>query len=224
MTGRDASRRGNADEWTLARISELSPQEIKQLRDNAERLNEPSVVELCRAALQDARSGRDRSPRKSRPGTQARRLIARVKAFEARGVFLQDARTSWSGVRKADGKVVMALWADAVESAAGTCRYLLWAPNVDGSRPWSDKPAGRERLEHCRRALALGSAEGLLVYGQGLAAHLPEDKAYTIHGVDAETVLTFEVEQIGTEFWAKWGKKVAPSEVSVRAAGRLPPP
>jgi hypothetical protein len=154
--------------------------------------------------------------RKSRPRTRAGRLIARVKAFETRGVFLQDARTSWSGVRKADGKVVMALWADAVESAGGTCRYLLWAPNVDGSRPWSDKPAGRERLEHCKRALDLGGAEGLLVYGQGLTTHLPEDKAYAIHGVDAETVLTFEVEQVGAEFWAKWGKKPAASGIERR--------
>jgi hypothetical protein len=216
MNERDAFKRGNAEDWTLARIGELSVQEIKQLRDNAERLNEPSIVELCRAALQEARSSRGRAVRKSRPRTRAGRLIARVKAFETRGVFLQDARTSWSGVRKADGKVVMALWADAVESAGGTCRYLLWAPNVDGSRPWSDKPAGRERLEHCKRALDLGGAEGLLVYGQGLTTHLPEDKAYAIHGVDAETVLTFEVEQVGAEFWAKWGKKPAASGIERR--------
>lgn len=213
MNARDAFKRGNAEEWTLTRIGELSVQEIKQLRDNAERLNEPSVVELCRVALQDARSRRGRALRKSGPRTKARRLIARVNAFEARGVFLQDARTSWSGVRKADGKVVMALWADAVETAGGTCRYLLWAPNVDGSRPWSDKPAGRERLEHCKRALELGSAEGLLVYGQALTTHLPEDKAYKIHGVDPETVLTFEVEQVGADFWAKWGKKAAASTI-----------
>jgi hypothetical protein len=213
MNARDAFKRGNAEEWTLARIGELSVQEIKQLRDNAERLNEPSVVELCRVALQDARSSRGRALRKSGPRTKARRLIARVNAFEARGVFLQDARTSWSGVRKADGKVVMALWADAVETAGGTCRYLLWAPNVDGSRPWSDKPAGRERLEHCKRALELGSAEGLLVYGQALITHPPEDKAYEIHGVDPETVVTFEVEQVGADFWAKWGKKAAASTI-----------
>jgi hypothetical protein len=213
MTEHDAFKRGNAGDWTLARIGELSVQEIKQLRDNAERLNEPSVVELCRAALVDARSSRGRALRKPGPRTKARRLIARIKAFEARGVYLQDARTSWSGVRKQDGKVVMALWADAVETGDGTCRYLLWAPNIDGSRPWSDKPAGRERLAHCKLALELGSAEGLLVYGQGLAAYAPEDKAYAIHGVDAETVLILEVEQVGTEFWAKWGKKAAASTI-----------
>jgi hypothetical protein len=72
MNERDAFKRGNAQEWTLARVVDLSVQEIKQLRDNAERLNEPSVVELCRVALQDARSSRGRALRKSRPKTKAR--------------------------------------------------------------------------------------------------------------------------------------------------------
>ena len=210
MTARDAFKRGNADKWTVARIGELSVQEIKQLLGNAERLDEPTLAERCRAALRGARSiHREPARHESGARTKARHLIARVKAFEARGVYLQDARTSWSGVRKADGKVVMALWADGVQTAGGTCRYLLWAPNVGGSRPWSDKPAGKERLEHCKRAVELGNAEGLLVYGAALAAHLPEDKAQAIDGVDAETVLTFQVDQVGEEFWAKWGKKAA---------------
>ena len=210
MTARDASRRGNAEEWTVARIGELSIQEIRQLLDNAERLDEPALADRCRAALRGARSShRQLAQGKPVARTKARQLIARIKAFEARGVYLTDARTSWSGVRKADGKVVMALWSDAVETTEGTCRYLLWAPNVDGSRPWSDKAAGRERLEHCKRAVELGGAEGLLVYGVGLVAYLPEDKAKAIHGVDAETVLSFQVERIGEEFWAKWGKKAA---------------
>jgi len=210
MTARDAFKHGNAEEWTVASIGDLSIQEIKQLLDNAERLAEPALAERCRAALRGARSShRQVAARKPGPRTKARHLIARIKAFEARGVYLVDARTSWGGVRKADGSVVMALWADAVETADGTCRYLLWAPNADGARPWSDKAAGKERLEHCKRAIELGRAEGLLVYGVGLAAHLPEDKARAIHGVDAETVLTFEVERVGEEFWAKWGKKAA---------------
>lgn len=208
MSAREAFRRGNAEDWTVARIGDLSILEIKQLLENAERLEEPALADRCRAALRGARSSHRQVVRRE-PGarTNARQLIARIKAFEARGVYLVDARTSWGGVRKADGKVVMALWADGVESADGTCRYLLWAPNVDGSRPWSNKAAGMERLHHCKRAVELGSAEGLLVYGVGLAAYLPEDKAQAIHGVDAETVLTFQVEQIGEEFWAKWGKK-----------------
>src|SRR5882672_6353104 len=154
MTARDAFKRGNADGWTVARIGELSIQEIRQLLENAARLDEPGLAERCRAALRGARSSH-RPLAQGQPSarTKARQLIARVTAFGARGVYLQDARTSWSGVRKADGKVVIALWANGVETAEGTCRYLLWAPNVDGSRPWSDKPAGKERLEHCKRAL-----------------------------------------------------------------------
>lgn len=210
MSAQDASKRVNADQWTLARIGTLSIQEIRQLLANAERLDEPALAERCRAALRGSRSS-DRQVAHRSPGarTKARRLVARGKAFEARGVYLQDARTSWSGVRKADGRVVLALWADGVQSAEGTCRYLLWAPNVDGSRPWSDKPAGKERLVHCMRAMESGSAEGLLVYGIGLTTHVPEDKARAILGVDAETVLTFQVEQVGAEFWATWGKKAA---------------
>ncbi|HTM58853.1 MAG TPA: hypothetical protein VL199_00725 [Burkholderiales bacterium] len=212
MTPGDAFKHGNALQWTLARISTLSVQEVRQLLANAERLNEPALAERCRDALRGSLSShRQVTKGKSAAGTKARHLIARIKAFEARGVYLQDARTSWSGIRKADGKVVMALWADRIETADGTCRYLLWAPNLDGSRPWSDKAAGKERLDHCKRAIEIGGAEGLLVYGIGLVTHLPEDKAHAIHGVDAETVLTFQVEQTGEEFWAKWGKKAAVS-------------
>ena len=210
MSARPAPlKRGNASDWTAGRIGELSVDEIKRLRDNAERLNEPALVELCLAALQQARSSRGRALRTAGPATRASRLVARVKAFEMRGVFLTDPRTSWGGVRKADGKVVMALWADGVESVDGGCRYRLWAPNVDGSHPWSDKPGGRERIDHCRQAIDDGGAEGLLVYGQPLSSHQPEDKAYAIHGADPETVLAFSVEKVGNEFWAKWGARAA---------------
>lgn len=207
---REVFKRSRADEWTPERIAQLTVQDIKQLRANAERLNEPAVVALCSEALANA-SPRTRSRAgsgsKSRTRTKARRLIARTKAFEARGVWLQDPRTSWGGLRKSDGAVVMALWADAIESADGGCRYLLWAPNVGGSRPWSDQAAGKERLDHCKRALEQGRAEGLLVYGERFTGHIPEDKAYAVHGVDPETVVVFQVEQCGAEFWAKWGKK-----------------
>jgi hypothetical protein len=161
----------------------MTVQDIKQLRENAERLNEVEVVELCKQALAAAApGGRARTARKPGVRTRARRLIARAKAFEARGVFLQDARTSWSGVRKSDGM-----------------------------RPWSDAPAGKERLDHCRQAIAQGAVEGLLVYGERLAGHIPEDRAYTVHGVDPETVISFRVEMRGAEFWATWGKKAASS-------------
>jgi hypothetical protein len=192
--------------WTAERIAQLSAQDIKQLRANAERLNEPELAALCDEVLKTVRQTHAGPRRKSGPRTKAGRLIARTKAFEARGVSLADPSTSWGGVRKSDGAIVMALWADAICSGEGECSYLLWAPNIGGARPWTDKAAGRERLEHCKRAVELGRAEGLLVYGRALDGQLPEDKAYTVHGVDAETVVSFKVEVRGDEYWAVWGK------------------
>ena len=190
-------------EWTAERLSRMTAQEIKQLRENAERLNETALVELCGEALAGKRS----SKKPARARTHARHLVARVRAFEARGVYLTDPRTSWGGVRKSDGTVVLALWAANVVSRDGSCRYLLWAPNVEGARPWSDAAGGRERLAHCRAAMERGNAEGLLVYGDALEGYLPEDKAHAILGVDAEVVITLEVEQEGSEYWAVWGRK-----------------
>lgn len=199
--------------WTLERIAQLTVEDIKQLRDNAQRLNEPEVVALCSEALALASPrGRMREGRQSPVATRPRRLIARSKAFEAQGVWLHDPRTSWGGARKSDGTVVLALWADAIESTDGACHYLLWAPNVDGSRPWSDAPAGRERLEHCRQAMAKGGATGLLVYGERMSGRIPEDRAYAVHGADPEIVVRFEVELRGAEYWANWGKKAASAE------------
>jgi hypothetical protein len=195
--------------WTLERIAQLSAPDIKQLRANAQRLNAPEVVALCTEALDKAPRADAGVATTSRRGTVARRLIARQRAFETRGVWLAT-RSSWGGVRKSDGAVVMALWAGAIESVDGGCSYLLWAPNVDGSRPWSDQPAGVERLEHCRRAMELGGAEGLLVYGERLADRIPEERAHAVHGADPETVVHFRVEMRGPEFWAAWGKKCAP--------------
>ena len=195
-----------AAEWTAERLSRMTAQEIKQLRENAERLNEPEIVQRCSEALKAVRpraraNGRPRTS----PRTRARHLVARAKAFEARGVYLTDPRTSWGGLRKADGAVVLALWATSVQSGHGGCRYLLWAPDTS----WSDSPGGRERLEHCKRAVDLGSAEGLLVYGEALKDTLPEEKAHSVHGVDADVVLSVKVEQVGSQYWAVWGKRTA---------------
>lgn len=198
---------GSSQDWTRERIERLSKKEIEQLQANAERLGVPGVVELCTESLKSQRKQSARKAAGSRSPHASRHLVSRASAFAARGVFPHDA-SSWGGVRKTDSMVVMTLWAGAVRSAKGGCSYLLWAPNVDDKRPWSDLPAGKERLEHCR--LALGrDAEGLLVYGESLEGHLPEEKVHTIHGVDTGTILSFKVEKRGDEYWAAWGKKKA---------------
>lgn len=211
-------KREPSKEWTAERIGGLSVEDIKQLRANAERLNEVELVALCSEALKAAPAG-PATRRRATPSraslrtslqTKPRKLIPRTRAFQARGVWLQDPGKSWSGVRLADGSVVMALWAAAVAFVNGSCNYLLWRPNVGGERPWSDTPAGKERLDHCKRALERGCAEGLLVYGETLDGRLPEDRAYSVHGVDADTVLAFAVERRGAEYWAVWGKAAAP--------------
>lgn len=211
MTPAHAAFKGSrASEWTAERIARLTAREIEQLRDNAQRLNEAAIVELCSQALKAQRRRPGGGRAKSWPRTRPRNLVARTRAFEARGVYLAHAN-SWGGVRRVDGAIVLALWATAVLSTNGTCRYLLWAPNADGARPWSDTPAGQERLQHCKRALELGGAEGLLVYGEVLEGFLPEDKAQAVHGVDDEVLLAFKVERVEDSYWAVWGKRSAPA-------------
>jgi len=104
---------------------------------------------------------------------------------------------------------VLALWEAAVQSRDGMCSCLLWAPNTQGARPWSDSAAGKERLEHCKAAAQAAGAEGLLVHGEKLEGRLPEDRARTGLGCDAETVIHISVEKRGEEYWATWGKKIA---------------
>ena len=55
-------KRGHAADWTAERVARLSLQEIKRLRENAERLNEPAVVALCDQALKDARRALHKAP------------------------------------------------------------------------------------------------------------------------------------------------------------------
>ena len=208
QAGKEAFRARRSAAWTRERIGNLNKQEIQQLRANAGNLGEQEVVTLCDEALRSLPKGAGKGSAVSAKNAKTRRLIARGKAFEARGVYLNDVRGSWGGVRSSDGMVVMSLWADAVKSRDGACNYLLWAPNVDGARPWSDTPSGQERLKHCQLALEGAGAEGLLVFGERLDDHLPEEKARSVHGVDPETVLRFKVEKQGDEYWAVWGKKI----------------
>jgi hypothetical protein len=203
-----AFRKGRASDWTRERLAQLGRDDLVNLQANAARLAEPELEALCAELLKE----RPRRATGPKTGIKARRnLMPRGRAFAAHGVWLVDERTSWSGIRKIDGMVVLALWQAAVVSQDGGCSYLLWAPNVDGARPWSDTPAGRERLEHCKVAHSRGNAEGLLVQGETLEGHLPEERARSVLGIDAETVVRFEVEKRGKEYWACWGKKRKPS-------------
>jgi len=209
MKAETAFKSSPAHDWTPERIGQLGTQDIQQLRANAERLGATTVVAWCDEALKARPKARGKRATGGNPPKHARHLISREKAFQARGAYLRDSGRSWSAVRKSDGAVVMSLWASAVETSGGTCSQLLWAPNLDGSRPWSDDVAGKERLEHCKLALSQGGAEGLLVYGERLDGHEPEDKARSVYGVDPELVVQFKVERRGEEYWAVWGAKSA---------------
>jgi hypothetical protein len=134
-------RSAQSYEWTRERVERLRKPEIEQLRDNAGKLGASEVVVLCEEALRTFPKGGARGAKGTRQPKRPRRLISRIRAFEARGVWLQDPRMSWGGVRKSDGAVVLGIWAEGIESGDGSCRYLLWAPNAGGSRPWSDKAA-----------------------------------------------------------------------------------
>ena len=195
--------RPHSERWTIERVAKLGREEVTQLRSNAAGLGNAQVVALCDQALLKALkdSGGEMARRLKASGV---RLVTRRNAFETRGVTLHEL-SSWGGVRASDGTVVLSIWKDAIQSDTGICSYLLWAPNQQGSRPWSDKPAGKERLEHCRQACERGSAEALFVYGEALDGYLPEHKAKTISGVDAAIVLQVDVVLRGREYWAVWG-------------------
>jgi hypothetical protein len=205
--GNSAFKSTRGQDWTAERIERLGTPDVRQLRENAEKLGANMVVALCDAALKarpKAATARAVSARKL-----ARRLISRSKAFQARGVYLPPAGDSgWCGVRKSDGAIVMSLWGPAVVSTDGSCSQLLWAPNVDGARPWSDTRGGQERLKHCKLALERGTAEGLLVYGEQFDGECAEHNARSVYGADPECVIHFQVEQRGAEYWAMWGAKV----------------
>lgn len=204
-----AFKSARGQDWTPERIGRLQTPDLQQLRENAEMLGATEVVAMCNAALNVRPRSTSRRPGPSRLPKQARHLISRDKAFQARGVYLPAADSGWSGVRKADGAIVMTLWAPAVVSNEGGCSQLLWAPNVDGARPWSDTAAGKERLKHCKLALERGGGEGMLVYGEQFDGEVAEHNARSVYGADPVCVVHFQVEQRGEEYWAVWGAKAS---------------
>jgi len=189
--------------WNTESVGLLSVEELRQLRENAVNLGAGEVAGLCESAL--TAHGPKASSGASSPRRDNSRLVPRRSAFQMRGVQLNAGMSSWGGVRQSDGVVVFALWADDVRPEHGGCRYLLWAPNEAGSRPWSDMPGGKERLEHCKLAVQNGEAEGILVHGARLEGVLPEERARSVDGADPTIVISFQVVQRGAEYWAMWG-------------------
>lgn len=202
-----AFKPARGQDWTPERIERLETPDVRQLRENAEKLGATEVVALCDAALSARPRTASARGRASPLPKRARSLMSRQKAFQVRGVVLHDGDSGWSGVRSADGVVLMSLWSPAIISSEGGCSQLLWAPNVDGSRPWSDTAAGQERLKHCKLALERGGGEGILVYGTQFDGEAAEHNARSVYGADPECVIQFKVEQRGAEYWAVWGAK-----------------
>lgn len=133
--------------------------------------------------------------------------ISRIQAFADQGVTLAYPARSWSGVRDQDGAVVIAIREGEIQSCADGFRCLLWSPVIEGATEWLDRPIKQERLGHCRLALALGGAEGLLV---GAGAGQVE------HGL----VITLRVERLGAEYWAFWGTLAACRTGEAAVSGR----
>src|SRR5207253_2768691 len=75
--------------------------------------------------------------------------------------------------------------------------------------PASSGAAGRSkgRNKLLPRSRAFG-ARGVWLQ-DALEGRLPEDRARSVLGIDAETVIQFHVELRGAEYWATWGKKAA---------------
>lgn len=126
------------------------------------------------------------------PRQTPERKLSRVQAFDAQGVTLRYPARSWSGVRRSDGVVVLAMREGDVQVYAEGYRCLLWSPVVEGATEWVDRPSKLERLEHCRIAALHGGAEGLVVRGEAAQ-------------VDCNAVLALHVEKRGAVYWATWG-------------------
>lgn len=195
--------RGRVAKWSKEQLDKLSTLELRALLANAERLSEPEVAALCNEIL-DARPRGHALVRQPRLPGQARRLVSRGKAFELHGISPRSRTWSLGGIRT-DGAVVLTVRAADVQKGSSGSSCLLWGPNVDDSRPWSDTPGGKERLEHCRIALERGAAEGLLAYAKRAAGTAPEAKtAAGTDRLDPKTVLSLQIEKRGEEYWGTW--------------------
>ena len=195
--------------WSFERIDKLPTLEVRALLENAQRLESQEIEGICRQVLESRPRGMAvqrvaaRKPRKD-----GRKLVSRAFAFGMHGVHLANRFWSRSGVTTG-GDVMFALWADDVKRDATGSRCLLWAPNTDGQRAWSDSPGGQERLSHCKTAVERGNARALLTFGTRLEGVLPEQKVASMDGVDAESILEMQVQQDGDAYWAVWGLKAA---------------
>jgi hypothetical protein len=200
----DIIERGRVAKWSREQLDKLTTPELRALLVNAERLKEAEVAALCNALL-DARP-RGRPPvRRDKHTGEGRRLVTRGKAFEKLGVVPASRVSSRGGIRTDDGgvpTVVFLLRADEAHKSDGMDSYLLWAPNIDGSHPWSDTAGGKERLQHCLIALERGVAEGLLIYGKRAAGAPPKDNGTSPDLVDAGQVFKLSIEKRGEEYWA----------------------
>src|SRR5689334_18986324 len=125
-------------DWTIERITGLSSPEVRQLRANAERLQNPEIAARCAEVLKD-RPDHDIAVPKSAAQKKGIRFVSRNSAFGLRGATLASRFWSRSAVTRT-GEIMFALWADDTRYDKKGASLLLWAPNVDGSRPWSDKP------------------------------------------------------------------------------------
>ena len=195
--------------WSFERIDKLPTPEVRALLENAQRLESDEIAGICRQVLESRPRGMAVArvaPRK--PRKDGRKLVSRAFAFGMHGVHLANRFWSRSGVTSA-GDVMFALWADDVKRDATGSRCLLWAPNVNGGRPWSDSPGGQERLAHCKAAAERGGARALLTFGTRLDGVLPEQKVASMDGVDADSLLDIRVERDGESYWAVWGLKAA---------------
>lgn len=125
--------------------------------------------------------------RRSAPSTR----ISLAQAFSAEGVTLRDPQLSWSGIRDADGAVVIAIRRTDIQRTPHGFRCLLWSPLDERERGCSAEPRMEERLIHCRLALLIGAADGLEVCGSP-------------HYVQSGSLLAMQVEKWDQQYWATW--------------------